>query len=43
MNHRMADPPAPVILGLVWRYILSPLKSGVLNSLLASAGLPPVG
>lgn len=43
MNHRMADPPAPVILGLVWRYILSPLESGVLNSLLASAGLPPVG
>lgn len=43
MNHRMADPPAPVILGLVWRYILSPLESGVLNSLLASVGLPPVG
>lgn len=35
--------PSMAILGLVWRYILSPLESGVLNSVLASVGLPAVG
>ncbi len=35
--------PSMAILGLVWRYILSPLESGVLNSVLASVGIAPVG
>lgn len=35
--------PSMAILGLVWRYILSPLESGVINSVLATFGLPAVG
>lgn len=34
--------PSMAILGLVWRYILSPLESGVLNSVLISLGLDAV-
>jgi multiple sugar transport system permease protein/raffinose/stachyose/melibiose transport system permease protein len=35
--------PSMAILGLVWRYILSPLDSGVINSVLVKLGLPTVG
>jgi raffinose/stachyose/melibiose transport system permease protein len=35
--------PSMAILGLVWRYILSPLESGVINSILVDLGLPAVG
>lgn len=35
--------PSMAILGLVWRYILSPLDSGVLNTVLGRIGLGPVG
>lgn len=31
--------PSLAILGLVWRYIFSPLDSGIINSVLVSAGL----
>lgn len=34
--------PAQAILGLVWQYIFSPLKSGVANRLLAVFGLEPL-
>lgn len=34
--------PAQAILGLVWQYIFSPLKSGVANQLLAVFGLEPL-
>ena len=35
--------PSMAILGLVWRYILSPLDSGVVNSVLVKLGLDSVG
>lgn len=36
--------PSMAILGLVWRYILSPLESGVLNSVLDTVfGIGPIG
>lgn len=35
--------PSMAILGLVWRYVLSPLESGVLNSVLARFGVEPIG
>lgn len=35
--------PSMAILGLVWRYIFSPLESGVINSVLAKLGIAPVG
>ncbi len=35
--------PSMAILGLVWRYILSPLDSGVINSILVRLGLSSVG
>lgn len=35
--------PSMAILGLIWRYILSPLESGVINSVLAQFGIPAVG
>jgi multiple sugar transport system permease protein/raffinose/stachyose/melibiose transport system permease protein len=35
--------PSMAILGLVWRSILSPLDSGVINSVLVKLGLPTVG
>lgn len=35
--------PSLAILGLVWRYILSPLETGVLNTLLATVGAGPFG
>ena len=35
--------PSMAILGLVWRYILSPLDSGVLNTALATVGIGPLG
>ncbi|MDP3952764.1 carbohydrate ABC transporter permease [Microbacterium sp.] len=35
--------PSMAILGLIWRYILSPLESGVINSILVTLGLPAVG
>lgn len=35
--------PSMAILGLVWRYILSPLESGVLNTALATVGVGPLG
>ena len=34
--------PSLAILGLVWKYILSPLESGVVNSVLTSLGLDAV-
>ncbi|GEK21420.1 carbohydrate ABC transporter permease [Cellulomonas xylanilytica] len=34
--------PSMAILGLVWRYILSPLDSGALNTVLGTFGLGPV-
>ena len=34
--------PSLAILGLVWKYILSPLKSGVVNSVLGSLGIDAV-
>lgn len=34
--------PSLVILGLAWQYILSPLNSGALNSVLSSLGSTPV-
>lgn len=34
--------PSMAILGLVWTYILSPLESGVLNTVLGHLGLGPV-
>ncbi len=35
--------PSMAILGLIWRYILSPLESGVINSVLVKLGLPAIG
>lgn len=34
--------PSLIVLGLVWQYILSPLKTGALNSVLVSLGLDSV-
>ncbi|MBT1170055.1 sugar ABC transporter permease [Bifidobacterium sp. SO4] len=34
--------PSLIVLGLVWQYILSPLKTGALNSVLISMGLDSV-
>lgn len=34
--------PSLIVLGLVWQYILSPLKTGALNSMLISMGLKSV-
>lgn len=34
--------PAMAILGLIWQYILSPLASGALNSVLGQFGIDPV-
>ena len=34
--------PSQVILGLVWQYIFSPLKSGALNTFLGQLGIGPV-
>lgn len=34
--------PSLIVLGLVWQYILSPLKTGALNSVLVSMGLKSV-
>ncbi|WP_082440479.1 carbohydrate ABC transporter permease [Bifidobacterium aesculapii] len=34
--------PSLIVLGLVWQYILSPLKTGALNSVLISMGLKSV-
>lgn len=35
--------PSMAILGLVWRYIFSPLESGVINSVLGQFGIDPIG
>ena len=34
--------PSLIVLGLVWQYILSPLKTGALNSVLVSMGLDSI-
>jgi len=34
--------PAQAIIGLIWQYIFSPLKTGALNSFLVTLGLPSV-
>ena len=34
--------PSLIVLGLVWQYILSPLKTGALNTMLIGMGLDPV-
>lgn len=34
--------PSLAIMGMVWKYIFSPMKTGVVNSVLASMGLGPV-
>ncbi|MBT1161909.1 sugar ABC transporter permease [Bifidobacterium sp. SO1] len=34
--------PSAAVLGMIWKFIFSPLKSGLINSILAAVGLGPI-
>ena len=42
LNRNFFSVPSMAVLGLVWQYIFSPLKSGVVNTLLAKIGIDAI-